>query len=439
MKILIFLLLLLFPNILISQTENNAWVFGAFNHVEFNPMITDMGLSSMSTVEGCTSLGDVNGDLVFYTNGVQVWNRVHLQMPNGFGLLGNSSTAQSAVIVKLPMSGSLFYIFTVSEAALNNGLNYSIADMSLNGGLGDIILKNQLIETSTTEKITVCTHSNGVDKWIITHQRGNNVFRADLLTSTGLTTTVYSSVGLVVNNSLGCLKTSPNRNKIASSYYGQNRFCIYDFDNNTGIISNEVNLPCNTGPYGVEFSPNGSKLYLTHNNGSNIYQYDLCNSNLRTAILTNIGVLVGSMQLATDGRIYFSQSLKKYLHVILNPDIPGIACNPVLNFFGISGDTRFGLPNLENACPQPIVPDYTYDLNCDNFDGLAPPIPCNYPIRGYRWFVNSIFHGNSNTLSLNLNNNTTYTIILYIDFECYTYSSIKIITPDEINIELYQN
>ena len=55
--------------------------------------------------------------------------------------------------------------------------------MSLNGGLGDVITKNILIDPNSTEKLVVCTHSNGIDKWIISHQRNNNVFRASLLTS----------------------------------------------------------------------------------------------------------------------------------------------------------------------------------------------------------------------------------------------------------------
>jgi hypothetical protein len=73
-------------------------------------------------------------------------------MANGYGLLGNRSSTQSAIIVPKPRNPYVYYIFTVDEpnelnadettsmtGTPNNGLNYSQVDMRLNNGLGDIV------------------------------------------------------------------------------------------------------------------------------------------------------------------------------------------------------------------------------------------------------------------------------------------------------------
>ncbi len=58
-------------------------------------------------------------------------------MPNGTGLAGQDIATRSAVIVPLP-SVTLYYIFTVDDWQNTSGsLDYSVVDMSENGGLGD--------------------------------------------------------------------------------------------------------------------------------------------------------------------------------------------------------------------------------------------------------------------------------------------------------------
>jgi hypothetical protein len=108
---------------------------------------------AMDTYEGCASVCDANGRLLFYTNGVTVWNKHHQPMPNGTGLLGNSSTTQSALVIKKPSSEFIYYLFTVDAGGRINGLRYSEIDMRLQGGDGDVTaVKNMLIHTPTCEK-----------------------------------------------------------------------------------------------------------------------------------------------------------------------------------------------------------------------------------------------------------------------------------------------
>lgn len=97
--------------------------------------------SQMITYEGCSTISNENGKLLFYTDGYRVWNKNHQMMPNGTDLLGHSSSTQSGIIIPKPNTPGIYYIFTVPELAGPDGLRYSEVDMSLNGGLGDITSK----------------------------------------------------------------------------------------------------------------------------------------------------------------------------------------------------------------------------------------------------------------------------------------------------------
>ena len=195
-------------------------------------------------------------------------------MPNGFGLLGNTSTTQSCIIVKLPLSPNLYYIVVTPETSSASNLTYNIVDMNANGGLGDIISKNLLfpINPSSTEKLTFTYHCNKRDIWILTKDRANNVFRAWLLTPAGFTMWTFSLTTYVLSanltDNIGCMKVSSDGSKIIMCHYGSNRVYLYNFNNQTGVISNEKLLSSTfAGPYGCEFSANSQYVYIGYNNG----------------------------------------------------------------------------------------------------------------------------------------------------------------------------
>ena len=428
MKLITLVYSILFTVNMYAQ-QYNSWVFGNTNYIRF-PGPTNVVNSAMNTSEGCASISDNSGNLLFYTNGVTVWNRNHVVMTNGTGLFGDNSTTQSAIIVRQPGSTTLYWIFTVPESISPNPHCYSIVDMSLSGGLGAVTLKNVMVALSSTEKLIECKHSNGIDSWIITHERNNNTFRAVLLTSAGITQWSTSNAGMVVTNSIGQMKISPNLNRLAVCNYGQNRFCIYNFDNTTGFVSSEIVLSTDVGPYGCEFSPDGRFLYLTFNNGANLYQFDLCNNNQRVTIAASLGNFMGQMQAAPDGKIYIAQRTNNRIHVINNPNNLGAACFFSLNGYLPNGSGMFGLPNNPPNCPIPILLNYTYTLDCGNFNGIPPFINCAFTGYTYEWFVNNNSVSTSSNLNIQLAANTQYTIRLNIYFRCYTYEVVEIVNTD---------
>jgi hypothetical protein len=123
-------------------------------------------------------MSDESGQLLFYSNGEQVWNRNHSLMPNG-NIQGDRSSTQSTLIVPLPGSNTRYYLF--SSVANNigvNGLYYNIIDMNLDGGLGDITASKDIpIMANSAEQLAGTMHCNATDYWIVGRQYHEDALR----------------------------------------------------------------------------------------------------------------------------------------------------------------------------------------------------------------------------------------------------------------------
>jgi len=373
MKKFLFLLLCCYINVAIAQKEANNWFFGENSGISFesgSPVAVSGG--QLSTEEGCASISNSNGVLLFYTNGVFVYNKNHQQMPNGYGLLGNQSSTQSAIIVPKPGSASIYYVFTVMDQnSSSQGLRYSTVDMSLEGGLGDIVSteKNILVLSNSAEKITAVKSNNDNSVLVITFK--GDSFYVYRVTESGVNTTaiMISNGSVSAADKRGYLKASPDASKIAIAHQGNEKLILYDFNSATGLVDNTLILPLitpNNSPYGVEFSANSQMLYVLasndagtgndpNNHTTSIYQFDLSLSSPADIIASRIVIdernqFRGALQLGPDLKIYRSQSLtyytgSPYLGVIHNPEISGAGCNYEHDAIDLGGTlSRQGLP-----------------------------------------------------------------------------------------------
>ena len=169
-----------------AQNEGNIWYFGENAGLDFNSGVpVSLSNGMLNTFEGCATISDNNGDLLFYTDGMTVYNRNHTIMPNGTGLLGNSSSTQSGIIVKRPGSNTIYYIFTVDGVTgLNGGFYYSEIDMALQAGFGDVnINKNIQLFPFACEKVTAILHQNGSDFFFFFSPDNSGAYHSYLLTS----------------------------------------------------------------------------------------------------------------------------------------------------------------------------------------------------------------------------------------------------------------
>ena len=170
-SIVIPLLLLAVP--LLAQPQYRNWFFGFGAGLDMGGATpSPIPGSTMQTDEGVASISDQGGQLLFYTNGETIWDRDHQPMPNGTGLYGSFSSSQSALIVPDPADSLQYYVFTTpgQVAAWGggyNGLAWSLVDMNLNNGKGDVTIKNQELVPLVTEKLHATRHANGTDVWVV--------------------------------------------------------------------------------------------------------------------------------------------------------------------------------------------------------------------------------------------------------------------------------
>ena len=367
------LILFFFMSDIFGQSPAGIWYFGNKAGINFNGSSDPVAITDgeLVTFEGCATISDNSGNLLFYTDGTRVWNRNHIVMPNGEGLFGDPSSTQSAVIVPKPNSPNLFYVFTVDELAKPNGLNYSIIDLNLDNGNGDIIQKNVNLTTPCLEKITVVKHFNDINYWVISHKYNSDDFIAYELTPSAINAPVVSSVGLTISGStqrtLGYMKSSPNGQYLACAHSGNSSAMqLFNFNNQTGqlnLISTSVMDSDNIGGYGVEFSSNSKVLYISNINftqlKSEIYQYDIESENETIInnskivvgsyihnISTNSGILTG-LQLGPNQKIYISRNKYGYLGTIENPNTLGNGCQLIYDSLYLNGRfSYYGLPTF---------------------------------------------------------------------------------------------
>lgn len=415
-----FLILLFCLNVtlVVSQKESANWYFGEFAGLSFNtnnplPLLD----GKLITSEGCATISDPNGNLLFYTDGVTVWDRRHEVMPNGQGLLGHSSSTESALIIPKPGSKSRFYIFTIDQPSyylkdnpIINGVNYSEVDLALNNGFGAIVdgVKNIHLVTydsndflenkyKSTEKITAVTHSDGSSIWVITYFMDRFYsFKVDAngVNVSPIISTVQQLVKPVLNDdganisAIGYLKVSPNGKKIAIAHSSttvgsprtgrkkSGKVLVYNFNNSNGFVASELEIFSGGYPYGIEFSPNSKLLYVTNNifdesdtfvNGD-LYQYNLAGSNIvgsRQTISSSQNI-AGALQLAINGKIYRagyrSGSVGLDLSVIKNPNEIGTLCEYLENTVNLGGRaSKLGLPPFVQSI---FLYTFAYEFTC---------------------------------------------------------------------------
>ena len=343
-RIFILKAFLLLSGILFAQKESNIWYFGGYAGLDFNTNPpTALTNGALGTLEGCASIADNNGNILFYTDGDTVWNRKHLPMPNGFALMGFWSvfawTSTQAAII-LPKTCNTYYVFTVDGETDHGAFRYSIVDMTLDGGRGDVSIKNRVIHEPVCEKLTIVKHANGKDVWVVIHEFNTNEFLAYLVNdSLNSSNPVHSPVGTIHTAVYGDIKASPDTKKIAVAIQDIASYEVFDFDNATGKITKPIKFPkAHFYSYNLEFSPDGSRIYVNGKNNSNgideLYQYDLLagsNANINASgIRIKMDIKhIGALQLGPDGKIYVARQDVGYLGIINNPNSLGLACNYV--------------------------------------------------------------------------------------------------------------
>lgn len=379
-------LLLILPLFVFSQGENDNWYFGKLSAVNFSaPSPAVINTSQMGNAQFITeasgTVSDSNGNLLFYTDGINLWNRDNQIMDNGANLSGNSST-QQLVIIKSLSNPNQYYVFIGGQYNFGNYIKYSIVDMSLGGSssgqpLGRVLdnYKNILVTDSNgngflSEAVTVVPSSYGT-MWLLI-PNGQSLY-AYSINNQGFNNgnPVVSALNFPfpLYDQVYGVKASPKLNLnnnfsnylCVSAWSGSPSFVnkVYSFDYNTGKITADFTLQINSlGSYSPEFNLDSSILYLGR---ENLYAVDLLSAtptNINYMQLASLNYACGTIQRNKYGDIYVSITNSQYLSKILNPNVygPGISLDINNVFLGshISGATMKAMAGLPQLIEKPV-------------------------------------------------------------------------------------
>ncbi len=244
-----------------------------------------------------------------------------------------------------------------------NRLYYSKVDMVQNGGKGKVVEKNKLIVEDTFQSgdLTVVKHENLQDWWVIVPKRIANKYFKVLSTISGdmiVSEQIIGDSTLFSSDGGSQAVFSPDGKKYMR-YIPKQGTMLFDFDRETGELSNYLHLP-DPGDSafggGIAVSPNSRFLYISTQ--IKFYQYDLQSSDINAS-----RVLLGEYdgfsspfetyffkcQLAPDCKIYCNcLNSCNVLHVVNHPDEPGLACDFVQHGVQLATSNALSLPNFPN-------------------------------------------------------------------------------------------
>ena len=448
-KVFLFSQVLLFPLISDAQREFNNWYFGQAPNavgVTFNsgfplPLPGGILYANCATI----SVSDSVGNLLFFADESFVHNRNMTVMPNGTGIAGEAVTDNQPVLsVQKLDDDSSYFLFTVGVYLLvgvTKGLEYSIVNMRLDGGLGDIEpgIKNIPIPGAGTSwcAVTGCKHSNNKDVWVVTTLTSLDslFYTSYLINSSGLNTTPVKSQSLGNGKFsppylLGymspprSIKISPDGTKLVA-LFANPEYCV--FNPSTGVVTRLFSI--NTGiqeqpglgQVSAEFSLDSKLLYLSlHYSGTlgTILQFDATKTDsvqfIQSRILIDSGNDQTYFQMGPDWKIYGSEHNADSLCMIQDPSSFGSGCNYLRNALPVLGPSGEGLPQFVQRYKAYIHPNGQCQWDSVHFSGDIWPPPDST-----HWDFGDPGSGINNSSTLSnpshiYSNVGTYTVTLFV-------------------------
>lgn len=365
-----------------AQQHGAQWVLGPnTSAIDFRgDTVARYGIGSfMNTRLAVANICDVQGELLYYTNGIYIADRHGTQLANGGGLSPCNYTTQYSIhglpmnqaVMFLPWPGNanLYALLHFSGDAQSDSrparLYYSTIDREGNFGLGEVVQKNTVFHDHVTMRgggMTATRHANGRDWWVTIAKRLSNRYYTFLLSPNGITDTLVQDIGPVYSdgtfdNSYSCF--SGDGSLYATVAYS-GYVTVMGFDRCTGTFSNPRKI-VNTaegftamGGLSVAFSPSGRYIYVS--NRVELTQYDLWDADLQAsrkllyqADSTDFNQ-IKHLALGPNGKLYGSMFAggNPLLHVVERPDEAGDSAlfryggQPTLS------QNSFNLPNMPN-------------------------------------------------------------------------------------------
>jgi len=396
-QVALLFLVLLYPISSFCQGYENTIIFG-YAGGSISPNDDEFGLNVLTFSDGSLQISDnqaselffndtdaaisgKNGKLLFYFNGIDIYDATHKPMLNGSLLNPYNATGydlpQGGIIIPYPGKSGKYILFHAQEGYIapwgvaNIGVYYSVVDMSLNNGLGRVTQRKIPLVVDTLEygKLALTRHANGRDWWLIIGEAHHNAFYQVLIDPYGVNLVSKQFIGTDRLYGIGQSCFSPDGTKYvmftsigAGGYYQY--LDIYSFDRCNGLFSKHEHfeLTGNSGNGGAIISPNSRWLYAPSKDW--LYKFDLLADTVASSkeIIATYEPFNDPFStkfhrgfLAPDDKIYITTtSGSRTLHVIHKPDEPGTSCSFEQHGIRLPCNNNSSLPTFANYRLGPL-------------------------------------------------------------------------------------
>lgn len=354
----------------IVAQHNNNWAIGLMKGVSFNEntlkiiktkvthddtlsnYIQDLTKSANSTC----SYSNCNGELIVYGGGKYLWNKNNKPLKNA--VFNTDGYYIQPLLMHPNNTRFLYYFYKYSignSPCYDHRLAYAIIDLNGDNGLGEVIKKDIILDSTSNpygalnNNIAFTFHKNEKDIWLI-YGSSHTTAKSYLLTDSGFIHKAVVSSNIKSGSYNGCsgnidskyylsntsqagqFKTTNDGKKlivsgIDSSTSKAGPCLIYDFDNETGKLSNEDTLlqfsdiptPFTGGTmlkgnfFSVEVAPNDTLIYFasallySNPNGPPTWSANILQLNRFTRSIVyvrKLKYLTQGLQIGPDGKIY---------------------------------------------------------------------------------------------------------------------------------------
>jgi hypothetical protein len=435
-------LFLFITQVALSQVRIQNLFFNSTSNIlqlNFNstpPGVTYTGTASGTDIgEGIAHVEDPDGNIIIWVNASGVYDKNGSLMPGSVGIMAHPSSTE-IVICPVPADANRFYVFYNNETC--SGLYYATVDLRQRGGLGDVTAKNVPIDPGNAfaEGLEIVKIPCSSDYWLLAYQctTGFKRFRIGPA-GVGVGTFIHPFQAKGPNNREygGRGELDYHNGKIGYGVRGDNRAVLAEFDPVTGAMTGvqEVAFAATDGMYGLEFSPDATKVYLTDWNNRdflgnvtspNLFRYDFATgaiaswtipyntTNCRNAEVEGLG----QVELGQDGKLYIPHVNGCQITVVENPNAAApafgvINVNAILST-GVSDHIQsevLGQPLRLQASRPTVCPGESVTLTASGGSGnyTWEPVPGGIPPAG-------------NAVEVHPASTTTYTLYATTPYGC---------------------
>ena len=413
---------------LFSQKEDFVWYTGkselgyccahffTFNDTAYvKELVTIDYPHKIRASSGKSVIADKDGNLLFFTDGFDVFNRNFQLMINGdsvfslegelfentYNLSGGLNVPDWSIILPKPDNSNeyfLFYLGMKSDEEFRTqvrgtGLNYARIDIGSVNGFGAVIEKNiKILEEDTSPKgLKGIRHANGRDWWILVREMKSPRWHVFLLDDKGLAFSHVSEAmefpDYVCRLALYNYSTDQYICMTGSHFWPWKsytdrpydyQFHVYDFDRCSGMFdySNTFELQTWAHKYSLKtltLCPNGRYLYGGLG-GRFLIQYDTWVEDVQSTADTILNIFtmdnavagIYEPKITPKGEMWLKHWANDSITVILNPELEASMVNISDDFIVTPWVSSGTFPNNANYRIGPIDGSPCDTLGIDN-------------------------------------------------------------------------